>query len=732
MRYELKAKGKSESGTELRIYGDIGPSWDEDESNDARSVAASLEKLKGPLAVRINSFGGSVADGLAIYNALRRFPGRVTTYVDGVAYSIASLIAMAGEEIRIAANGMLMIHAPWGMAVGNAPEMREMAEILDKHADAMVVSYLRNGGPDESQIRAWLTDGSDHYFSAKEAVELGLVDVVDDAKPVFEIAAALRASGRTFTLPAASSRITTEIASMATTDETTGASAVTPTNQKPTEVMASHSRTVKAAVAQGVQAEAKRRSDISAVFADFYDADPLNPITALHDGCMDDVQCDELGARRKLLAMLAAQTADPILAPQQYSVQAQVKAPPQVSRYLGTDGGRVVAGLDQRDKRASGLVLALSVRAGIERDPTKIREAESGELIGMSLAQLMGDELRAAGLPYNGSAPQLVSNYLRHLPVLASGPSHGTDHLPAVLGNIAEKSMMDGWNTARETWGLWTRPGTLRNFQPATSVAMAFLDKLTRMVPSQEFEYGDLADQKQTRQLYQHGLRYGFPYEALINDDLSALAEAMSGWGEAASATIGDYVHSALFAAGSGGLGQVMTQDSTVLFHANHSNYVASGSGGVPSEATLNTARTAMMAQTDPNGRIIAVIPRYLIHGPALWATARKVLNSQDLQSVTVDGSTGATVLSGSINSARDMNLTPIEDYRIVASAPGVNTWVLAGERRTVEVAGLNGQPRPTAEMIPMGNIWGINYQLTCPFAVTVLDHRSMYLNFGA
>jgi len=528
---------------------------------------------------------------------------------------------------------------------------------------------------------------------------------------------------------------------MATTDETTGASAMTPTTTKrwddngmptaakPTEVMASHSRNIEAAVAKGVQAEAKRRDDIAAVFAKWYNADPLNPITALHDDCMADTTCDENAARTKLLAMLAAQTADPILAPQQYSIQAQAKAPPQVSRHLG---GAMLMGADASDKRAKGLVLALSVRAGIERDPTKIREAESGELIGMSLAQLMGDELRAAGLPYNGSAPQLVSNYLRHLPVLASGPSHGTDHLPAVLGNIAEKSMMDGWSTARETWGLWTRPGTLRNFQPATSVAMAFLDKLTRMVPSQEFEYGDLADQKQTRQLYQHGLRYGFPYEALINDDLSALAEAMSGWGEAASATIGDYVHSALFAAGSGGLGQVMTQDSTVLFHSNHSNYVASGSGAVPSEATLNTARTAMMAQTDPNGRIIAVIPRYLIHGPALWATARKVLNSQDLQSVTVDGSTGATVLSGSINSARDMNLTPVEDYRIVASAPGVNTWVLAGERRTVEVAGLNGQPRPTAEMIPMGNIWGINYQLTCPFAVTVLDHRSMYLNFGA
>jgi len=137
-RYDIKAKGER---AELRIYGDIGQSWDEDESTDARTVAEALDSVRGDIDVRINSFGGSVADGLAIFNALKRHQGRVTTHIDGVAYSIASLIAMAGDEVRMAANAMLMVHAPWGMALGNAPEMREMADILDKHADAMLASY---------------------------------------------------------------------------------------------------------------------------------------------------------------------------------------------------------------------------------------------------------------------------------------------------------------------------------------------------------------------------------------------------------------------------------------------------------------------------------------------------------------------------------------------------------------------------------------------------------------
>lgn len=728
-RYDLRARGGADAAeAELLIYGDIGRNWDDEESNDARSVTEALAKLKAPaLAVRINSFGGSVADGLAIYNALRRYAGTVTTYVDGVAYSIASLIAMAGHEVRIAANGMLMIHAPWGMAVGNAPEMREMADILDKHAEAMVASYVRAGGPSADEIRAWLTDGADHYFSASEAVELGLADAVDDAQPIFEIAAALRASGRPFNLPAALGRHTVETATMAD-NETTGASAVTPKTEKPAEVLASHSRTVKAAVAQGVQAEAKRRADIAAVFADFYDADPLNPITALHDGCMDDVACDELGARRKLLAMLAANSADPILAPQSYAVQSQHQAPPQSSRHLG---GAMLLGADAADKRAKGLQAALSIKSGLITDRAVIDAERRGEFLSMSLIDIMANELRASGYQVVGSREDIARRYVQSLPVLAAGPSHGTDHLPSVLGNIANLSAMQGWDASAESWQQWTQPGTLNNYQTATRANVALLDKLTKMLENQEWEYGDLADVKQRITGYFYGLKYSLSIQAIVNDDLGELTRTMQGWGEAANATVGDAVHAVLFTSNTG-YGQTMDEDSKALFHADHANYIASGSGAAPSETTLNAARAAMVGQTDSNGRKVAATPRYLIHGPSLYATVLKVLNSQDLQSVTVDGATGATVLSGSINSARSMNLIPVEDYRIAANAPAATAWVLAAGRRTVEVAGVGGPVSPRAEQSMVSNTPGITYELSMPFGVAALDYRGLYLNFGA
>lgn len=725
-RYDLKASAKS---AELLIYGDIGQAWDAEESNDAKTVTEALRKLSaGPLAVRINSFGGSVADGLAIYNAIRRHQGAVTTHIDGVAYSIASLIAMAGHEVRMAANGMVMLHAPWGMAVGNAPEMREMADILDKHAEAMVASYVRDGGPDADQIRAWLTDGEDHYFTASEAAELGLVDAVDDAAPVFEIAAALRASGRPFNLPAAMRRATRGDAEMPK-DETTGASVEAPKTEKTAEVLASHSRTVKAAIAQGAQAEAKRRSDIEEVFANFYDGDPIKPVTTLYNECMADLKCDQMAAQGRLLAMLAATSVDPILAPQAYAVQPQAKAPPHASRHLG---GAMLLNQDAADKRAKGLQAALSIKSGLITDRAVIDAERKGEFLAMSLIDIMAGELRASGYQVFGSREDIARRYVKALPILAAGPSHGTDHLPAVLGNIANLSAMQGWDAAAEGWPIWTVPGTLNNYQTATRANVALLDKLTKMLEMQQWEYGDMADVKQRITGFFYGLKYALSIQAIVNDDLGELARTMQGWGEAAKATVGDAVHAVLFTAGSGGYGQVMDEDSKVLFHADHSNYVASGSGAAPSETTLNTARAAMVTQSDPNGRKVAAIPRYLIHGASLYATALKVLNSQDLQSVTVDGATGATVLSGSINSAKSMNLVPIEDYRLVASSPAATAWVLAAARRTVEVAGVGGPVTPRAEQSAISDVPGIAYELSMPFGVAALDYRSLYLNYGA
>ena len=172
--YDIKAKAApaaadQKTSAEVFIYGDIGESWwgDSVAASDFVKEIAALDVEE--LTVRINSYGGSVSDGLAIYNALKRHKATVTVSIDGVAVSIASLIAMAGDTVEMAENAMFMVHAPWGYASGNSALMREYADLLDKYAQAMSNSYAAKTGKTAEDCLALLTDGVDHWFTAAEA-----------------------------------------------------------------------------------------------------------------------------------------------------------------------------------------------------------------------------------------------------------------------------------------------------------------------------------------------------------------------------------------------------------------------------------------------------------------------------------------------------------------------------------------------------------------------------------
>jgi ATP-dependent protease ClpP protease subunit len=136
------------------------------------------------LTVRINSYGGSVTDGVAIHNALKRHKATVTTVIDGIAASIASLIAMAGDTVEMADNAMLMIHAPWMYTGGNSASLREDADMLDSYAEAMATSYIAKTGGDKAEILALLQDGKDHWYTAEQAIAAKFADVSVAALPL--------------------------------------------------------------------------------------------------------------------------------------------------------------------------------------------------------------------------------------------------------------------------------------------------------------------------------------------------------------------------------------------------------------------------------------------------------------------------------------------------------------------------------------------------------------------
>lgn len=159
---------------DVMLYGEIG--WlgttAEDFVRDLKQLQASQINL------HLSSPGGGVFDGIAIMNALKAHPANVTVYVDSLAASIASVIAMAGDRIVVRQAAEFMIHEAAGLAIGDAAEMRAMAELLDRQSDKIAGIYAARAGGTVEDWRAAMA--KETWYSAQEAVDAGLADEVDD------------------------------------------------------------------------------------------------------------------------------------------------------------------------------------------------------------------------------------------------------------------------------------------------------------------------------------------------------------------------------------------------------------------------------------------------------------------------------------------------------------------------------------------------------------------------
>lgn len=177
--YRIQAKAGETPA--LYIYDEIGY-W----GDSAKSLVDQLQKIEGDkLDVHVNSPGGDIFDGLAIYQALKDHKAEVTVHVDGVAASIASVIAMAGDRVIMAPKASMMVHDGWTMAVGSAKDMRKTADLLDKQSDIIASVYADKTG---QPVEFWReVMGEDSWYDADEALAAGLADeVVGKEKKVDE------------------------------------------------------------------------------------------------------------------------------------------------------------------------------------------------------------------------------------------------------------------------------------------------------------------------------------------------------------------------------------------------------------------------------------------------------------------------------------------------------------------------------------------------------------------
>jgi ATP-dependent protease ClpP protease subunit len=668
---QAKEGATAPTSAEVFIYGDIGESW-WDETITARDFVKDIAALNvDQLTVRINSVGGSVPDGLAIYNALKRHPAAVTVSIDGMAMSIASLIAMAGATVEMAENAILMIHAPWTYAAGNSVDMRETADMLDKWAEAMATSYAAKTGKSQADVLALLTDGVDHYYTAAEASAEGFVDSVVSALPIAAAgtisAAALARYSKPGFPPAA-------LAAQPSPKELV----TMPGQVNPQAAASSPAATINAA--EILAADKTRRDGIRASAGKF---GTWAGVPDLLQQCEDDTTCTVDQAKAKLLAHLGSQ-ATPVA------------------------GNHVTTVEDEGDKRRNAVAAAIMVRAGVA-DAETIRAASGNPFRGLKLLDLARTSLARAGIKTDGmDQRQLV----------AAAFTQGTSDFPILLENAMHKTLQQAYALAGDTWTRFCKTGSVSDFRAHPRYRVGSFGNLDALNELGEFKNKSIPDgEKASISAGTKGNTINLSRQAIINDDLGAFVGLAQSLGRAAKRTIEADVY-ALLALNSG-LGPTLA-DSKTLFHADHGNI---GTGAAITMASIDADRVLMASQMDVGGNdYLDIRPAVLVLPIGLGGTARSI-NEAQYDPDTANKLQKPNVVNGLY---RDIVDTP----RIT----GTRRYSFAdpSEAPVIEVAFLDGMQEPFLELQNGFDVDGAQYKVRLDFGIAGVDYRGAVTNAGA
>lgn len=199
MLYEMKMQAANSKAIDLYIYSDVESDYYDWWTGETVESNTSANHFRNELAaagdvtqinIYINSLGGSVMEGVAIYNQLRRHKAHKTVYIDGFACSVASVIAMAGDEVIMPSNTMMMIHAPLASVRGHAEDLRKAADELDRISVTTMQAYLQKAKGMLTVEKLTEMYAEETYWSAAQCIELGLADRMADADVDIEAAMA--------------------------------------------------------------------------------------------------------------------------------------------------------------------------------------------------------------------------------------------------------------------------------------------------------------------------------------------------------------------------------------------------------------------------------------------------------------------------------------------------------------------------------------------------------------
>ena len=685
------------AAAEIFIYGDIGESW-WDETVSARDFVEQLQALDvEAITVRINSIGGSVPDGLAIYNAMKRHKATITTEVDGMAFSIASLIAMGGDTVRMAENAMLMIHAPWTYAAGNAVELRDMADQLDTWAAAMATSYAAKTG-DQAAALALLTDGKDHFYTAAEALAAKFIDEVTTALPVSASGMRDLPLSRYRSLPVA-------------LQQSLGISAATAAPSAPDEDPMKKNRFARAVL----------QNAIGATGAGGDGGGGAAPVAAATTPAAPDataILAADNARRQSIRSQFAPYAAGPGVAELLQQCQDDHSITPEAAAsrllaHLGSQATPVARGIstveDETDKRRVAASTALVVRAGFG---TKEQVAAQGAnpYRGMSLLEVARASLERVGVSTGGMDKREL---------VAAAFTQSTSDFPVLLTDAMHRILQSAYATQALTWQRFCKRGQVSDFRAHHRLRVGSLGNLRPKKETGEYQSVSIPDGEKTSiSAATKGYIINLSREMIINDDLGAFTDQASAMGRSAARTVEADVYALL--ALNGGLGPVL-EDGKTLFHADHGNIITDASA--PSTAAFQAFRVAMSKQKDVSGNDFLDLRPAVWLGPVGLEASAKLINEAQYEPSTTKNALTPNVSLGM--------------FRDIVGSPrlsGTRHYAFAdvNEAAAIEVAFLDGVDSPYMEQEDAFDTDGARFKVRLDYGVGGHDWRGACTNAGA
>lgn len=362
-------------------------------------------------------------------------------------------------------------------------------------------------------------------------------------------------------------------------------------------------------------------------------------------------------------------------------------------------GVSVTMGEAESDKFRAAAQDAVLMAAGI---PVADAAPGAQELRGHSMVELARESLQREGLQANfGDNMELARQAI-----------NSTSTFPAIMSNLANKSVMVGFNEAETTYQIWAGKGSNRDFKEAARVALSEAGNLELVPEGGQFQQDFLGEASARTKVATYGKLFSLTRQAIINDDLGLFSKIATKYGSAAKRLVNKMVYAQL-------TGNVKMRDGVALFDSKHGN--VAGTGEALSVKAIAKAITAMRRQKGITGEAtLNITPKYLVVPPELEVTAYQIVNS----TAAVDGVNSGVVnpYKGRFIVVADAELTDPDAWYLVADAT---------QHDTIEVTYLNGVETPRLETRQGFDVDGIEYKVAFDCGVSALDFRGVYKNAG-